>query len=211
MIRSFGVLAVLVGSVAACSDGVSNDSTAVPLVQAPTEMAAQCRTAAEALEFAVPCPSRVPIAKGRGLTCEAPPPTTDLPPCVGIAGTQRTFFLQFTDFDVGRGYRGVDGKPEGHVLVTASPVSGGAPRPCIGTVQRRGVMVPWGAATIYRCSSDGLRVQRQAMHGEGAQLGHVLLAWTQNGIVYSVSAHGDTAVNLRLIERFTKSMILVQP
>ena len=66
------------------------------------------------------------------------------------------------------------------------------------------------AVVEYRCSNDALLVQREARHGEGAQLGHLLLAWNQDGIDYTASAHGYTEVNLMLLRQLVGSMDLVR-
>ena len=130
------------------------------------------------------------------------------PPCGGRAGDTAVFFLEFVGFDVGPDYVGMDGKPHGHVTVAAAPHRD-AP-PCFGTVVGT-VALPTRTATEYRCTNDTLRVQRDARHGEGAYVGHLLLTWRQDGIDYTVSAHGHTAVNLALVKRLAGSLDLLAP
>jgi hypothetical protein len=49
-----------------------------------------------------------------------------------------------------------------------------------------------------------------ARHGEGANVGHVLLDWRVNGIEYVASAHGHTTSNVALLRRFVGSVTLLQ-
>ena len=121
-----------------------------------------------------------------------------------------TFFIELAGFDVGPSYRGVDGKAMGHLLVSATALRQAPTHPCIGEITAR-FAVSQRRVTEYRCSDDGLTVQRQARHGEGAQLGHLLLAWKQGGVDYAVSAHGYTSVNLAILKRLVASTTLVAP
>ena len=201
--------ALLAFSGCASSDSASGHRSAgVPLVAAPAEMHSQCSAAAARVGFAVPCPTVVPSLDHRGMTCD--PTTQDpasFPPCTGTSGfVTPAFFVDFQGFRVGPDYVGVDGKPIGHLTLRAEPHREGPP--CFGTVVGM-IALPQHTATEYRCTNNTLRVQRDAEHGEGAYVGHVLLAWTQDGIDYSVSAHGHTAVNLALVERIAGSVELV--
>ncbi len=65
--------------------------------------------------------------------------------------------------------------------------------------------------TEYSCTNDSLRIQRNARHGEGAYVGHVLLAWSANGIDYAVSARGHTQANLALVKRLASSITFTAP
>jgi len=116
--------------------------------------------------------------------------------------------MDLNGFDVGPAYVGVGGKPVGHMTITAQ-VHRDAPQ-CFGRLIGTVALPKWNA-TEYRCTDDSLRVQREARHGEGAYVGHVLLAWTADGVDYSVSAHGHTAVNLALITRLARSLTVVPP
>ena len=134
----------------------------------------------------------------------------NLPPCVALAGLPpyKEFFIDFAGFDVDPSYVGVDGKAYGHVIVTAVPRTEGAAQPCIGN-QVGTFPLTHRVVVEYRCSNDALLVQRDARHGEGAHLGHLLLAWDQDGIDYAASAHGYTEVNLMLLRQLVGSMALV--
>jgi hypothetical protein len=171
-------------------------------------MRQQCVNAANQLKFAVACPTKVPAVNGHGMTCPSGPNPEPYPPCIGETTDGRFFFQDLSGFDVPRGYVGMGGKPFGHVIVAANRHRD--IKPCFGDVIG---VVPVGGlrATEYRCTDDSLLVERNAEHGEGAYLGHLLLAWTRDGIDYSVSAHGHTAVNLALAERLVKSVTMVQP
>ena len=143
-----------------------------------------------------------------GMVC---PPAADVAgsrPCASPPGASPTFFLEFVGFDVGAGYRGVDGKPIGHLIVAATPHRDGWP--CFGNVIGT-IRLPGVTATELRCSSDSLRAQRGAQNGEGAYVGHVMLTWTQHGVDYSVSAHRYSAVNLAVVERVVGSLAFIAP
>jgi hypothetical protein len=133
--------------------------------------------------------------------------------CVGLEGAAPypIFVLEFTGFDVPPGYVGVDGKAIGHVIVAARRELDSPRRPCIGGVRLGDVLVSHWTTTEYRCPSDSLRVQREAMHGEGAQVGHLVLTWRQDGIDYTASAHGHTTTNLNLLKRLVESISLTAP
>jgi len=49
------------------------------------------------------------------------------------------------------------------------------------------------------------------MHGEGAYVGHLLLAWSEHGTDYIVSAHGPTTANLALVRDLVAATRLVAP
>lgn len=205
----------LLMSVAACSGSDSSRSQAldssVPLVSASAELRGQCAAAAKRLGFAVPCPSQVPKVQGHGIVC---PPNRDaaLPPCTGRAGVLQypIFFMNVNRFRVGPGYVGVDGKPVGHLTISAAKHQDSPGPPCFGTVVGT-FRISDQMVTEYSCTNDSLRVQRDAQHGEGAYVGHLLLAWSANGIDYAVSAHGHTRANLALVKRLAASIAFTAP
>jgi hypothetical protein len=141
------------------------------------------------------------------------PPTTEQEPtpCVGREGLvgYPVFDLDMSGFDVPGGYVGVDGKAAGHILIEARRHSDSPPRPCVSAVNVGTVVAGTWTTTAYNCSSDAITTQREATHGEGAYLGHTLLAWHHDGIDYIASAHGQTAVNRDLLVRLVGSMTLV--
>jgi hypothetical protein len=204
----------------ACSSGTRHatpSSTRPPsgpvnLVAAPAELRNECAAAANQLGFAVPCPAQVPKAAGRGMRC--PVPESAMPaPCVGLEGLppHPAFGLDFSGFDVPSGYQGVDGKAMGHLYIEARPRGESPPSPCIGARRLGTIAAGRWTANEYSCSSDTLAVQREARHGEGAYLGHLLFAWSQDGIDYIASAHGHTIVNRDLLVQLVGSMTLIPP
>ncbi len=202
-------------SIAACSGSESARSQAadssVPLVAAPPEFRGQCAVAAEQLGFAVPCLSQVPEVRDHGIVCP-PSPDAALPPCTGRAGVLRypIFFMDVNEFRVGPGYAGVDGKPVGHVTISGTKHEDSPGPPCFGTVTGT-FQITDKTVTEYSCTNDSLQVQRNAQHGEGAYVGHLLLAWSANGIDYAVSAHGHTRANLTLVKRLVASITYSAP
>ena len=107
-------------------------------------------------------------------------------PCVGkegIAGYP-IFALEYTGFDVPPGYVGVDGTAAGHIVMEARPHRDSPPLPCIGAVGLGKLLVGQRTLTKYSCPNDSLHVQREAMHGEGAYAGHLLVEWTEAGTDY---------------------------
>lgn len=211
-----GAFAVaLLVSIAACSGSGPSTSkpldSSVPLFPASEALRGQCAAAANRLGFAVPCPAQVPELQGHGIVC---PPNHDaaLPPCTGRAGVLRypIFFMDVNGFRVGAGYVGVDGKPVGHLTISAAKHGDSPDPPCFGVVVGT---LPIGdrVVTEYRCTNDSLRVERDARHGEGAYVGHLLLVWSANGIDCAVSAHGHTKANLTLLKRFAASVKSTAP
>ena len=170
-------------------------------------MRSRCQTT----RLAVPCPSQVPEGQGHEVVC---PPNRDaaLPPCTGRAGELQypIFFMDVTEFRVGPGYVGVDGKPVGHLTISAAKQDDSPGPPCFGTVVGT-FRIGDEVVTEYSCTNDSLRVQRDARHGEGAYVGHLLLSWSANGIDYAVSAHGHTQANLALVKRLAASITFTAP
>jgi hypothetical protein len=132
---------------------------------------------------------------------------------VGLEGvTQyRVFILDFTHFDVPRGYVGIDGKPVGHVSIEARKAIDAPTRPCIRGVRTGTTTVRSWRATIYVCPHDSPYIERVARHGEGDYVGHIVLEWRAGGVDYVASAHGHTTANLRLLRELVGSVTLVQP
>ena len=211
LIAAAAVASVL-PSRAGATTGLKPSAAAVKLVIAPAKLRDECSAAANQLRFAVPCPMRVPGRHGRGMLCAGPTPEAPVA-CVGLEGLPQyqVFGLGFSGFDVPRRYVGVDGKPEGHVTIEARRQTNSPSLPCIGGEPLGSVLVAGRTAAEYRCPGDARRVQREARHGEGSYLGHLLLAWSENGIDYIVSAHGHTKANLDLIRRLIESMAFVAP
>ena len=146
------------------------------------------------------------------MSCPAPQGAA-LAPCVGLEGSPpyAIFGLEFSGFDVPADYIGVDGKPEGHLVVEARPDTDSPPDPCIGATRLGEIAVGRWTVTEFNCPEDSVIVQREAMHGEGAHAGHLLFEWNEDGVDYLASAHGHTSVNRDLLRNVVRSMELVQP
>jgi hypothetical protein len=184
----------------------------VRLVEAPPGLVAQCAYAALLVQIAVPCPTKVPTKRGVAMSCPAAV-GAELAPCVGLEGVAeyRVFVLDFEDFDVPRAYIGVGGKAVGHVFIEARKAIDAPATPCIRGVRAGTTKVRLWKATIYVCPNDSAYIERVARHGEGANVGHVLLEWRTAGVDYVASAHGHTTANVGLLRALVDSVSLVHP
>lgn len=191
---------------------LQRSSRSVHLVAAPASLVGQCAAAATVAQVPALCPKLVPSRDGAAMAC--PTPVGPQPaPCVGLAGVgqDRVFFLEFEDFDVPRGYVGVDGKAVGHLFFEARKLADAPKKPCIGGARVRGAVISGWHTSLYVCPNDSPYIERVARHGEGADAGHVLLAWDVNGVRYTVSIHGHTTANVYLLMRLVGSSTLVPP
>ena len=146
------------------------------------------------------------------MTCPAPIGAMTMQ-CVGAEGegAYPVFFLDFAGFDVPDGYVGVDGQPIGHIFLEARRHADSPARPCIAAKDLGAATIGDWTVASYDCSDDANTVEREARHGEGANLGHTLVTWSQGGIDYIASAHGHTAENRALLRRLVASMALIPP
>ena len=183
------------------------------LVPASSLLRQECVAAAARLGFSVPCPTLVPTLSGHAMSCPVPVGAATSTPCVGREGTDQytVFSLEFSGFDVPRGYAGVGGRPVGHLTLEAHRLADDPLRPCIGGQRLGTLRVGVLATTEFTCPNDSLQVQREARHGEGAYVGHVALEWDSQGIRDIASAHGHTTANLVLLQKFVRSTVLVPP
>ena len=190
-------------------------SRAIPkLVPAPGQLRDQCVLAATRLGFPVPCPQLVPSLLGRAMSCPRPVGAASaFPPCVGVDGATQysIFFLEFYGFDVPKGYSGINGKPVGHMTLEAHRFTDDPLKPCIGGRTIGTARIGIWTSSEFTCPNDSPTIERVAMHGEGAYVGHVALAWKADGISYIASAHGHTTANLTLLKRFVHSIALISP
>jgi hypothetical protein len=99
----------------------------------------------------------------------------------------------------------------GQLVVEARPHRESPPKPCIGAT-RVGTIVagPW-STTEYSCPDNSLEAQREATHGEGTYVGHLLLEWQAGGVDYIASAFGHTEVNLHLLQQLVARTTLISP
>jgi hypothetical protein len=146
------------------------------------------------------------------LGCPAPV-GAQFAPCAGLEGTTeyRIFDLEFEDFDVPRGYVGIDGKSAGHVFIEARKATDAPTKPCIRGTPAGTMRVRSWRTTLYVCPNDSPYIERVARHGEGSSVGHIILEWRSDGVDYIASAHGHTTANLTLLRQLVGSATLVQP
>ncbi len=148
------------------------------------------------------------------MSCQAPVGAATSTPCVGREGLTGypIFSLEFSGFDVPKGYSGIDGRPVGHLTLEAHRLADDPlPKPCIGGHPFGTVRLGVRVTSAFSCPNDSLQVEREARHGEGAYVGHLALVWDSHGIRYIASAHGHTTANLIMLKRFVRSTVLVQP
>jgi hypothetical protein len=121
------------------------------------------------------------------------------------------FFLEFYGFDVPKGYSGINGKPVGHMTLEAHRFADDPLKPCIGGRAIGTARIGIWTTSEFTCPNDSPFIERHAVHGEGAYVGHLALAWKADGISYIASAHGHTTANLRLLKRYVHSIALISP
>jgi len=122
------------------------------------------------------------------------------------------FFLEFYGFDVPKGYSGINGKPVGHMTLEAHPLADDPLKhPCIGGRIVGTVRLGIWNTTEFDCPNESPYIERVAMHGEGAYVGHLALAWKAGRISYIASVHGHTTANLAFLQQFVRSIALVSP
>jgi hypothetical protein len=122
------------------------------------------------------------------------------------------FFLDFYGFDVPKGYSGINGKPVGHMTLEAHRIADDPlKQPCIGGRTIGTARIGIWTTSEFTCPNDSPSIERIAMHGEGAYVSHLALAWTTDGINYIASAHGHTTANLTLLKRIVHSIALTSP
>ena len=191
---------------------LQRSSVSVHLVAAPASLAGQCARAATVAQVSAVCPKLVPSHDDAAMACPAPVGPQPAP-CVGLAGVgqDRVFFLEFEDFDVPRGYVGVGGKAVGHLFFEARRLADAPEKPCIGGIRAGGVVIKGWHTSLYVCPNDSPYIERVARHGEGANAGHVLLVWDVKSFRYTISIHGHTTANVRLLMRLLGSSTLVPP
>jgi hypothetical protein len=164
------------------------------MVKPTSEIQRYCQAAANRLDRAVPCPSLMPGDPYFPDTC-----------CLA-----RSIFLIQEVFQGPPSYVGMpdnDGSASdvGHLNIWSIP-SGrldGAGLGCTargrtgGTTEVMGNQAQW-----VTCPDAGDPPQDS---------GHVMLEWTESGIVYAVSVHTDTPVNRRLALFLAQHLVLVEP
>jgi hypothetical protein len=82
--------------------------------------------------------------------------------------------------------------------------------PCVGGRRSGTIEIKRWRTILYVCPMDSSYIEPVARHGEGANVGHVLLDWRVNGVEYVASAHGHTTANGALLRRLVGSVTLLQ-
>lgn len=152
----------------------------------------QCRAVAQAVGFAVPCPTVAPTL---------PPPQPHLPNCDDGGGCTigRNLFI-FTEehFAVPPDYHGVFGGPDGHFVLEAWAST--LPSGCWSARPIRRVRIGGGNATIFGCPPGYAEIS-----------GHVALAWVHRGVHVQVSFHGVNATNIDMDMAVARHLMWVSP
>ena len=166
----------------------------VTLVKPPSEVERYCQATADRLDRAILCPSLLPANPLFPSTC-----------CLN----ERIFLIQ----EVFQGPPSYVGMPAGDG--SASDVG----HLNIWSIPRRTL-----DTAGLGCTARGRLVGTTDMNGAAARWiacpagsnppqdsGHVLLQWSDSGIVYEVSVHTDTPVNRRLALFIAEHLVFVEP
>jgi hypothetical protein len=172
----------------------------------PTNQAfrASCQQVADQVGFAIPCPGLLPTWPP-----DSPPPQL----CEDISGCERGRWMVFAHrFAVPAGYVGALGGSDtverfGALVVLARPAHGAAGWSALGCRNERQLATPTVQeipAVLAACLDDP----------SGAHFslgGHVLLRWSQQGTLVTISVHGHSKVNQRLVVALADHLHLVSP
>jgi hypothetical protein len=166
----------------------------VTLVKPTSEVQRYCQAAADRLDRAIRCPSLLPDDPYFPSTCclnksifliqetfQGPPSYVGMPSADGSASNV--------------GHLNIWSIPRGSVD-TAGLGCTAKGRPA-GTIDVNGAAARWTA-----CPADRNPPQDS---------GHILLQWSDSGIVYAVSVHTDTPVNRRLALLIAEHLVIVEP
>jgi hypothetical protein len=165
----------------------------IPLAMPAPGLRQQCENAAALLGFAVPCPTTLPLVKGKPIDCSDA--------CVAMAGTNRVFFLNIDGYDPAS-------KTIHHMIVEARAVDRVPPAPCANGIPAGSANIRGREVTVLECP-NAAKLQGQIMHGEGAHSEHVLAYWDENGVRHAVSVHGATKPNTSLVQEVIASIEIV--
>jgi hypothetical protein len=172
----------------------------------PTSRAfrASCQQVADQVGFAIPCPGLLPT----------PPP--DRPPpqlCAEMTACERgRWMVSILPFAVPSGYVGALGGSDtvgrfGALVVVAVTARGLADDPALRCRNERQLATPTvqeTPAVLAACVDD----PRGAHFSLG---GHVLLRWSQQGTLVTISVRGHSKVNQRLVVALADHLHLVPP
>jgi hypothetical protein len=172
----------------------------------PTNQAfrASCQQVADRVGFAIPCPGLLPTSPP-----ESPPPQL----CEDMSGCERGRWMVFVHrFAVPSGYVGALGGSDtverfGALVVVAVTAQGLAGDPALGCRNERQLATPTVQGTpavLAACLDD----PRGAHFSLG---GHVLLRWSQQDTLVTISVRGHSKVNQRLVVALADQLHLVPP
>jgi hypothetical protein len=172
----------------------------------PTSRAfrASCQQVADRVGFAIPCPGLLPAALP-----DRPPPQL----CEDMTTCERgRWMVHIHHFAVPSGYVGALGGSDtverfGVLVVVAVTAQGLAGDPALGCRNERQIATPTVQGTpavLAACVDD----PRGAHFSLG---GFVLLRWSHQGTLVTVSVHGHSEVNQRLVVALADRLHLVAP
>jgi hypothetical protein len=158
---------------------------------APTDQAfgVRCQLAADRIGLVVPCPGLLPTSA----------PGTAPPQLCGRA-CGRVFLLDDGGFLVPPDYLGVEKQPQGHLVIVAAPSPTDGQLGCFGQQRMATVKVNNHQAVLLRCPM-----------GSELNSGHVLVRWSQQGVVMVVSLHGWSTLNQQLVLVLAEHLRLLSP
>jgi hypothetical protein len=171
----------------------------------PTNQAfrTSCQQVADQVGFAIPCPGLLPTSPP-----DRPPPQL----CEEMACERGRWMVSIFPFAVPSGYVGALGGSDtvgrfGVLVVVAVTAQGLAGDPALRCRNERQIATPTVQGTpavLAACLDDP--------HGAHFSLGgHVLLRWSQQGTMVTVSVRGHSKVNQRLVVALADQLHLVPP
>ncbi|MFL6273032.1 MAG: hypothetical protein ACJ75A_23420 [Actinomycetes bacterium] len=172
----------------------------------PTNQAfrTSCQQVADQLGFAIPCPGLLPTSPP-----DSPPPQL----CEDMSACEPGRWMVFAHpFAVPSGYVGALGGSDtverfGALVVVAVTAQGLAGDPALGCRNERQIATPTVQGTpavLAACVDD----PRGAHFSLG---GHVLLQWSQQDTLVTISVRGHSKVNQRLVVALADQLHLVPP
>jgi hypothetical protein len=172
----------------------------------PTNQAfrTSCQQVADQLGFAIPCPGLLPTSPP-----DSPPPQL----CEDMSACEPGRWMVFAHpFAVPSGYVGALGGSDtverfGALVVVAVTAQGLAGDPALGCRNERQIATPTVQGTpavLAACVDD----PRGAHFSLG---GHVLLQWSQQDTLVTISVRGHSKVNQRLVVALADQLHLVLP
>jgi hypothetical protein len=165
----------------------------------PTGAAAirQCRAAARALRFAVPCPALAPTIGG------APLQTLTCQDIYGCVADRKTFYFEENGFVAPPAYQGA-APGSGHVVIlaerVAAPALGSRELFCLGRPAIRMAAIGPSRAAFAACPQ-----------GNALTSGHLMLRWVDRGILAGVSFHGVSPANFALALAVARHLAWITP